>query len=66
MKEKLTNQVVVRLTPDLLDALRKDAEKNGRTVAQTVRFALKKSFEKPEDSGDHRRSRAVERDSRVS
>lgn len=40
----MTHQIVVRVPDALLDALQRDAEENGRTLAQTVRFLLRKSF----------------------
>jgi predicted HicB family RNase H-like nuclease len=40
-KKELTKQLVVRVDEDLYDALARDAEANGRTVAQTVRFKLR-------------------------
>lgn len=36
----LHGQLVVRVTPELHDALRADATANGRTVAQSVRWHL--------------------------
>jgi len=36
----LDRQVVVRIPADLHAALQADAEENGRTLAQTVRFHL--------------------------
>ena len=39
-KGKLKKQIVVRVPDELLEALEHDAEQNGRTVAQTVRFRL--------------------------
>ena len=39
-RKVLTEQVVVRVDPKLHHALKSDAEANGRTVAQTVRFHL--------------------------
>lgn len=38
--KELTKQIVVRVDEDLYLALVRDAEQNGRTVAQTVRFKL--------------------------
>jgi hypothetical protein len=40
----LSKQIVVRLDGELLDQLKDDAEANGRTLAQTVRFLLSKQF----------------------
>ena len=39
-KGKLKKQIVVRVPDELLEALEHDAEQNGRTVTQTVRFRL--------------------------
>lgn len=36
-----TEQVMIRLTPDLLDTLRTVSQDQERTVAQTVRLAIK-------------------------
>ena len=41
---KLTVQIVVRVPEDLHAALASDAEANGRTVAQSVRFLLRKAL----------------------
>jgi hypothetical protein len=41
MPERMTNQVMVRMDDQLTDALRADAEANGRTVAQSIRFYLR-------------------------
>lgn len=38
---KMTRQIVVRVPEDLYEQLRDDAEKNGRTVAQSVRHILR-------------------------
>jgi hypothetical protein len=38
----LSKQIVVRIDGDLLEELKRDAEANGRTVAQSVRFLLNK------------------------
>jgi predicted HicB family RNase H-like nuclease len=35
-----TRQIVVRVDDETFDALEQDAEANGRTLAQTVRFKL--------------------------
>lgn len=37
---KLDQQIVFRCTPELAEALQRDADTNGRTVAQSVRFLL--------------------------
>lgn len=39
---ELTVQVVVRMTPDLLAMAKAHADANERTVAQTVRLALRR------------------------
>ena len=39
----LNKQIVVRLDDDLRAALEADAKANGRTLAQTVRFLLRKA-----------------------
>ena len=41
----LDKQIVVRLDADLLEQLKQDAQANGRTLAQTVRFLLSKQVE---------------------
>jgi hypothetical protein len=38
----LTAQVVLRLTPELLAAVERDAEANERTVSQTIRRAIER------------------------
>ena len=38
----LNRQIVVRVSDDLYEHLRADAETNGRTVAQSVRFHLER------------------------
>lgn len=43
--KELTDQVVVRVPPELRQALEEDARRNGRTVAQTIRFRLAEQFE---------------------
>lgn len=40
MKDPLDQQIVVRVPTWMKSALEADAEANGRTVAQTVRFLL--------------------------
>lgn len=40
----LTKIVVVRLEPDLYDLVAANAEANGRTVSQSVRFILKEAL----------------------
>jgi hypothetical protein len=39
---RLTKQVVVRLDSELYALLKADAAANGRTVAQTIRFHLRR------------------------
>ncbi len=46
-----TEQVMVRLTPDVLDQLRTVAASDERTVAQTVRFAIRSYLESRHGSG---------------
>ena len=41
-KPGLTRQIVVRVDQELYEALERDADKHGRTVAQSVRFYLAK------------------------
>ena len=38
--KRLTEQLVVRVTPEMRIALERDAERAGRTVAQSIRFHL--------------------------
>jgi hypothetical protein len=40
-RRELTRQIVVRVDDDLYAALEEDAEVNGRTIAQSVRFKLR-------------------------
>ena len=40
-RKELTKQLVVRVDDDLYHALERDAETNGRTIAQSVRFKLR-------------------------
>ncbi len=40
-KKELTKQLVVRVDEELYELLEQDAERYGRTVAQTVRFLLR-------------------------
>lgn len=44
MARKYQRQIVIRLDEALLEALERDAEENGRTLAQTVRFQLGKQL----------------------
>lgn len=44
----LTATVVVRVDPALHEALAADAKANGRTVAQSVRYHLKRALLRPE------------------
>jgi hypothetical protein len=44
VRPKLTDQLVVRIPKNLHDALQRDAEDNGRTVAQSVRFHLSRAL----------------------
>lgn len=39
-RKELTAQVVVRVDERMHDFLKEDAEANGRTIAQTIRFLL--------------------------
>lgn len=41
MPAEKTEQVMVRMSPDLLTELRSQAEREERSVAQTVRLAIK-------------------------
>ncbi len=41
MAPEMTEQVMIRLTPDLLQQLKDAAQSEERTVAQTVRLAIK-------------------------
>ena len=38
---EMTEQVMVRLTPDLYERLREEADKEERSIAQTARLAIK-------------------------
>lgn len=41
---KLDRQIVIRVDGELADSLKRDAEANGRSVAQTVRHILRRSL----------------------
>ena len=41
---QLSKQIVIRVTPEMYKAIQKDAEENGRTPTQSVRFHLKKAI----------------------
>lgn len=45
--KELTDQLVVRVSKGLYEALRQDAEDNGRTVAQSARFHLTRAVQTP-------------------
>ena len=45
-KEVKTKYMNIRVTPSLLEMLKKEAEANTRTVAQQVLFILKNHFNK--------------------
>jgi hypothetical protein len=40
-KKELSSQIAVRIDDELREALAEDAEKNGRTIAQSIRFLLR-------------------------
>ena len=42
--QALTRQIVVRVPASLYEALKKSADDNGRTSAQSVRFLLTKAL----------------------
>jgi hypothetical protein len=44
-KRVLTEQLVIRMPSDLVAWLERDAEENGRTVAQSVRWHLRRGME---------------------
>ena len=44
-QRQLTRQLVVKVDDELYEALEQDAEENGRTVAQSVRFHLRELTE---------------------
>lgn len=44
---KMQKQIVVRVDNELHDALLADAEANGRTLAQSVRFHLRATLLRP-------------------
>lgn len=50
-RHDLTEQLVVRVTPAMYHALQADADANGRTVAQSVRFMLSKALPFERDAG---------------
>lgn len=41
----LSEQIMVRISPDLLAALTADAKANGRNVSQSARFAMERYLE---------------------
>ncbi len=41
---KFTNALVIRIPKELREALERDAEDNGRTVSQSVRFHLARTL----------------------
>jgi len=43
-RKVLTEQVVFRAPEDLYEALQRDADENGRTMAQSARFHLERAF----------------------
>lgn len=43
--DALANQLVVRVSRHLKDALERDASQNGRTLAQSVRFHLRRALQ---------------------
>ena len=44
-RNRLTDQLVVRVPKGLYEALQRDAEANGRTIAQSARFHLSRAVE---------------------
>jgi hypothetical protein len=44
-EKKLLEQIVIRVTPELREALEKDARENERTMSQTLRFHLRHLLE---------------------
>lgn len=48
--KKLTRQVIVRLDEALYLALQRDADENGRTVSQTIRYLLRALIEPPAEN----------------
>jgi predicted DNA-binding protein len=51
MAPERTEQVMVRLTPDLYEELRAESEREERTVAQTVRLLIRRHFEESSLAG---------------
>jgi predicted HicB family RNase H-like nuclease len=47
-KKELTDQLVIRVDKRLHEALREDAARNGRTIAQSVRFHLNNIVGQPD------------------
>lgn len=47
MGERMTKQVMVRMPDDLYAAVCADAQENGRTFAQSVRFYLRAALAVP-------------------
>jgi predicted DNA-binding protein len=45
MSAERTEQVLVRLTPEVYEALRVESEREERTVAQTARLAIRRYLE---------------------
>jgi predicted DNA-binding protein len=48
MPAEKTEQIMVRMSPELLQRLRKDADTAERSVAQTVRLAIRTYLESSE------------------
>lgn len=46
---ELDHQIIVRVPAALYEALQRDAEDNGRTLAQTARFHLTRALANPAD-----------------
>jgi predicted DNA-binding protein len=42
MAAEMTEQVMVRLTPDMYELLKAESERDERSIAQTVRLAIKR------------------------
>jgi len=47
MAAEMTEHVMVRLAPDLYEQLKAEADRDERSIAQTVRLAIKRYLSEP-------------------
>ncbi|HEV2928882.1 MAG TPA: hypothetical protein VGW74_09325 [Propionibacteriaceae bacterium] len=55
-RPRMPHQIIVRVDADLRAALEADAEANGRTLAQSVRFHLRRALAERRDTAANTRS----------